>query len=976
MRVPEDLNSGRKRASRRQLVIIAVIALVVVVILSLRSTAVFYTDYLWFRSLAFSSVWKTLLLTKLLLGAVFVAIFFVMCLGSLVIADKIAGGTGDDASNDDIVKRYAQAKGRFPNIPRIIVSLVAALIVGSGASSEWSNWILFQNSVPFGMKDPQFHLDYSFYVFHLPFLLFLVRWSFLALTVIFIVTTGAHYLNGSIRTSGRPPRVSPRVKAHMSVILALMAGVKAYGYYLSRFELTTSTRGYVEGAAYTDVHAQLPALTLLIFISIASGVLFLVNVRRRGWVLPSLGLGLWAFLSLVLGAIYPAIVQQFVVQPAQGTKEIPYIARNIAATRYGMNIANVQQIPFSANDTLTSSSVKAAASTLQSVRLWGASAPLQTFDKLQDIRSYYQFKELSVNRYMINGRETPVIVGIRQLNSSNLPANSWVNLHLQYTHGYGAVIAPANQVSPAGNPKFIVRDLPPTVLPGAPRLTQPQVYYGLGSSGYVISNSLQPEIDYQNASGASVETHYKGTGGVRLSSTLRKLAFALRFGDINILISSLVDPNSRLMFNRGIVQASEKIAPFLTYGSHPYPVIANGGIYWMENAYTTTSRLPYGQASDVSALSPSAGLAKYFNYVRDSVTVVTNAYSGKISFYVTDPSDPIIQVYEKAFPGLFKPESAMPEALRTHLRYPSDLFTVQAQMYGRYHIVSPSAFYSAGDAWTLSQNPGNGSPSAALSQTVTTNAQGFAVSSQVSPMQPVYEEMRIPGTSSAQFSIVEAMVPLSQSQVQQNLTGFLVGLGDQKNYGKLVNLVTPRGTQVDGPALVDARISAATNVSQQISLLDQHGSQVQLGSVMSVPIGQNLLYVRPLYVQSAQNPLPELKEVIVVYNTQVAMEPTFAQALNDVFGVSVPGLQGSAAATSSSSSSTIKSTGGALSSANQSLISQATALYAQAQAALKAGNLGTYQKDVTEIGALLNQANTTTTTKTTKTTSTSKGAAG
>ncbi len=962
MRVPEDLNSGRRRASRRQLAIVAVVAIVVVVILSLRSVAVFYTDYLWFRSIAFSSVWKTLLLTKLALGAVFVALFFVMCLGSLVIADKITGGTGDDASNDDIVKRYAQARGRFPNLPRIVVSLVAALIVGSGASSEWSNWILFQNSVPFGIKDPQFHLDYSFYVFHLPFLLFLVRWSFLALTVIFILTTGAHYLNGSIRTSGRPPRVSPRVKAHMSVILALMAGVKAYGYYLSRFELTTSTRGYVEGAAYTDVHAQLPALTLLIFISIASGALFLVNVRRRGWVLPTIGLGLWAFLSVVLGAIYPAIVQQFVVQPAQGTKEIPYIARNIAATRYGMNIANVKQVPFAVNDHLTSSQVKAAASTLQAVRLWDSSIPLQTFNKLQDIRSYYQFNELSVNRYDINGRSTPVILGIRQLNSSNLPANSWVNLHLQYTHGYGAVVAPANEVSPSGNPRFIVRDLPPSSTSSAPKLTQPQVYYGLGSSGYVISNSLQPEIDYQNAAGASVETHYKGSGGVQLSSTLRKLAFSLRFGDINILISSLIDSHSRLMFNRNVVQAAKQVAPFLTYGSHPYPVIANGGIYWMENAYTTTSRLPYGEAADVSALSPNAGLAKYFNYVRASVEAVTNAYTGKVSFYVTDPSDPIIQVYEKAFPGLFKPMSAMPQALRSHLRYPSDLFTVQAQMYGRYHIVSPSAFYSAGDAWTLSQNPGTGSPSAALSQTVTTNAQGFAISSQVSPMQPVYEEMRIPGSSAPHFSIVEALVPLSQSQVQQNLTGFFVGLADPKNYGQLVDLVTPRGTQVDGPALVNARISAQTSVSQQISLLDQHGSQVQLGNVISVPIGQNLLYVRPLYTESAQNPLPELKEVIVVYNTQVAMEPTFAQALHDVFNVNIPGLQGSSAVSSSAPSSTTTQGGGSLSGASKSLISQASALYQQAQAALRAGNLGTYQKDVTEIGALLASANQSSTT--------------
>lgn len=961
------MSPGRRKASRQQVVVIAVIAIVVVLILSLRGSAVFYTDYLWFRSVGLTTVWKTVLLTKLGLAAVFTLGFFIMCLVSLTIADRIVGGTGDDASHDELVRRYSQAKGRFPNLARVLVSAVAALIVGSGASQEWNSWLLFNNSIPFHIKDPQFHLDYSFYVFRLPFLLFLVRWGFLALLVVFIVTAGAHYLNGSIRTTGRPPRVSPRVKAHMSVILAMMALVKAYGYYLQRYQLTVSTRGYVEGAGYTDVHAQLPALTLLIFISLASCILFVVNIRRKGWVLPGLGLGLWAFLSLVLGAIYPAILQQFVVQPAQATKELPYIARNIAATRYGMNIGSIRQQPFNVPDNLNTKGVLAKTAALQAVRLWDASVPLQTYDKLQDIRSYYHFNQLSVDRYRINGQETPVIVGIRQLNASNLPAQGWVNLHLQYTHGYGAVLSPANQVTPDGNPQFVVQDLPPTSQPGAPVLTQPQVYYSENNGGFVIANSLQAEIDYQTSTGASVETHYTGTGGVRLSSTLIKAAFALRFGDLNVLISSLVTPNSRLMFNRDIQNEAQLAAPFLTFGSHPYPVIAKGGIYWIQNAYTLSNSLPYGQTADISALGANSPLATTFNYLRNSVKVVTNAYSGKMTFYVMDSRDPIIQAYRQAFPHMFQPLSAMPSSIRRHLRYPSDLFTVQASMYGRYHITNPPAFYNAGDAWTLSQNPGNGSPSAPLSQTVTTNAQGFTISSQVSAMQPVYEEVQLPGTTSPQFSIVEAYVPLSQSQVQQNLTGLLVGLSDQSHYGQLVDLVTPRGTQVDGPALVNARINAQTSIAQEISLLDQHGSQVQLGTVIMVPLGQSLLYVRPLYVESAQNPLPELKQIIVVYGTQVAMEPTFAQALNDIFNVTVPGLQGSATATSSSGTSgsgTPSASSGVptgSSSALSSVLSQAAALYAQAQAALKSGNLALYQQDINQIGGLLSQATSTST---------------
>ncbi|MGC8480846.1 MAG: UPF0182 family protein [Acidimicrobiales bacterium] len=972
MRVPEDFSPVRRRTSRRQIVVLAIIAIAVVLLLSLRGIAVFYTDYLWFRSVALHGVWSRLLLTKISLAAVFTVGFFVACFVSLTIADRLGGEFSEDGGPDELVQRASRAKGRFPRLGRILVSAVAALIVGSGTSSEWNNWLLYRNSVPFHKVDPLFHKDYAFYFFQLPFLSFLVRWGFLALVVIFVITAGAHYVNGSIRTTGKAPRVSPPVKAQMSVILGLMAAVKAYGYYLQRYQLTTSTRGYVEGAAYTDVHAQLPALTLLIFISIASCVLFLVNIRRRGWVLPGLGLGLWAFLSLVLGAIYPAILQQFVVQPAQATKELPYIASNISATRFGMNIGGVKEIPFQDPANLTSSQVLKNASALQAVRLWDANIPLQTFDKLQDIRSYYHFNELSVDRYKIGGVETPVIIGIRQLNSSNLPAQSWVNEHLQYTHGYGAVIAPANEVTPDGNPQFVVQDLPPTSQPGAPAITEPQVYFSLNNPGYVIANSLQPEIDYQTSTGASFETHYTGSGGVQLSSAITKAAFALRFSDINILISSLVDSKSRLLFNRDVQQAAQIAAPFLTLGSHPYPVIVNGSIDWVQNGYTTSNQLPYGQAANVSALSSNAPLATTFNYVRDSVKIVTNAYTGKMTFYVSDPRDPIIQVYERAFPGMFQPMSKMPVQLRAHLRYPSDLFTVQSMMYGRYHITNSSAFYNAGDAWTLSQSPGNGSPSAALSQTVTTNAQGFAVSSQVSLMQPIYEEVQLPGSSSPQFSIVEALVPLSQSQVQQNLTGMMVGLSSPSNYGKLVDLVTPRGTQVDGPALVNARINAVTSIAQQISLLDQHGSQVQLGSVSMVPIGQNLIYVRPLYIESAQNPLPELKQVIVVYGTQVAMEPTFAQALNDIFGVTVPGLQGSTTAASNPGTTTTPptSTSNATASALQTAISQAQTLYQQAQTALKSGNLALYQQDIDQIGTILQQAgvSTSSTSSTTSTT--------
>jgi uncharacterized membrane protein (UPF0182 family) len=973
MRVPGDIVQRRGDSSKRQVVIVLVVAALVVLILSLRGIAVFYTDYLWFRSINLSVVWRNTLFAKLELAGAFTVGFFVLSLISLTIADKMQTQVPPvDANKDELVARYGQSKERHPRLLRVLASLVAALIVGSGASAQWKSFILFQHSVPFHKVDPQFHMDYSFFVFKLPFLMFLVRWSFLALVIIFILTTGLYYLNGNIRSQGRAPRVSPKVKAHMSVLLALLAIVKAYGYYLQRFQLDTSTSGYVEGAAYTDVHALLPALTLLVFISLGAGVLFVINIRRQGWVLPVIGLGLWAFLSLVLGAIYPAIIQQFVVQPAQGTKELPYIARNIEATRYGMSLENVQTQNYNASQNISGQGIRAYAKTLAGVRLWDASVALPTFDKLQDIRSYYHFNSLAVDDYSIDGTKTPIILGIRQLNSSNLPSQSWVNLHLQYTHGYGAVVAPANKVNSDGNPNFLLANLPPSAQSGAPSLTQPQVYYSLNNPGYVIANSRQPEIDYQVPSGLSVETHYAGSGGVRLSSTLIKAAFALRYGDINILISSLVDTNSRLMLRRDIQVEAQDAAPFLKFGSNPYPVIANGSIYWVQNAYTTTSQLPYGQAADVSNLSPSSGLNAYFNYVRNSVKVVTNAYTGQMTFYVSDPRDPIIRAYEAEFPGVFKPMSQMSQALRSHMRYPEDLFVVQSTMYGKYHVTNASNFYSAGSAWTLSPNPGNGSPSAALSQTVTTNAAGFPVSSQISAMPPLYEQITLPNSDEPHFGIVEAFVPISQTQVQQNLTAVMVGLSDGGTNQRLVSLVTPSGEQIDGPGLAAARITAQTAISQEISLLDQHGSQVQLGSLMIVPLGQNLMYVRPLYVASTQNQLPEIKQVIVVYGTQVAMEPTFAGALNDIFGVNIPGVQGYnqvAAASQGNGSSTSQSVpvtpvAGEKSS---SVISKAANLYLQAQAALKSGNLALYQQDIDAIGALLgvNNSSTSSTTSTT-----------
>ncbi len=960
MRSPQDLPRPTARGRRRRRVwILVAIAVVIIVIASLRSIATFYTDYLWFGSVHLAGEWRRLLEVKTGLFFGFAAVFFLALWINLAVVDRVAPSELALGPEDELVRRYQQRVAPRAVLVRSLVSLAIALIAASGTVGQWSNFLLFTNAQPFDAADPLFHKNVGFYVFALPFLSFLVSWTFVTLVVIAVVSLVAHYLNGGIRFQQGVPAVSSYVKAHLSVLLALMALVKVFGYVLARYQLVLATDGYVQGAGYTDVHARLPAFDLLIWISVLAMGILIVNIWRRGWALPAVAVGLWALVAVVLGAIYPAIVQALKVNPSQASLERPYIADNIAATRQAMNLTNVQTENFAATQNLTASQLDLNPS-LEDVRLWDPDLTSPTYEKLQDIRSYYEFQTLSVDRYAIDGQLTPVVVGVRQVDDQELPAQGWVNTHLEYTHGYGFIAAPANQVSASGQPVFAISDVPPVSEPGLPVVEQPSVYYGLDYDGtqpdYVIANTKQPEIDYQLPSGANVESHYTGTGGVQLNSLGRRLAFALRFGDINLLISNLITPHSRLLFETNIQAAAAKAAPFLSLDSDPYPVLADGQIYWIQDAYTTTDNYPYAENADTSALPSDSGLNQTFNYVRNSVKIVVNAYTGQMTFYdMTGPGneDPILKTWEKAFPGMFKPASKMPADLRSHLRYPEDIFTVQAAALGHYHITNPAAFYNATDAWNISQSPGAGSPSQTLQTTVTTNAAGQVIGGgQVVRMSPIYQVLQVPGQQAVSFNLMEALVPVSQGDQIQTLSGFLIAGCDPGQYGKLTLFVTPRGQSFDGPALVDARISATPTVSQEISLLNQNGSNVVLGNVLMVPVGQSMLYFRPLYVESSRNALPVLEKVIAVYGgtggSQVAMGDTLEQALEAVFQATIP-LGGQPVSTSTPSSPT------AISSQIQSLIQQEAALAQQIQNDLKQGNLGQYQTDVNTLAGLIQE---------------------
>ena len=954
----------RRRGTRGRIALIATAVVLFFGLTSLRGIAGFYTTYLWFDELGYTSVWRGVLGTKIMLAAVFSLVFFAAMFLSLVIADRLAPRFRAIGPEDELVQRYRQLVGPHGGKVRVAVAALFALLVGTGVSAQWQNWLLFRNSVDFGIDDPQFGKDIGYFVFKLPFLSFLVDWSFVAVVLIAIVTVVAHYLNGGIRIQAPMQRVTPQVKAHVSVLLAILAGIKAVGYYLQRYELSYSSRGVVDGATYTDVKAQLPALELLVIISLAAVVMFLLNIRRKGWALPVIGVGLWALVSVIVGAAYPAFIQKFRVEPAEVERERPYIERNVEATRAAFGIDEVEETSFAYGEELTANDLVKNAETIRNVRLWDPLYVATTFQKLQEIRSFYRFNDVDIDRYELDGRMTQTIVSARELNSSDLPSQSWVNRHLSYTHGYGALVAPANAVTADGQPRFTLKDIPPS---GTPELKEPRIYYGENTGGYAIVRSKQREIDYQERDGTTRFSSYEGTGGVRLNSIIRKAAFALRFADYNLLISDLVTSESRAIFIRDIGDRVRTAAPFLRYDADPYPVLVDGRLLWIQDAYTATSRYPYSQRANVDRVPERSGLNSGFNYVRNSVKVVIDAYDGSMTFYVVDDKDPVVKAYQKAFPKLFTPGTEISAELRSHLRYPEDLFRVQTNMYGRYHITQPNEFYNAADAWDISQDPGSGSPapSATQNQPVTTsttgpaNAGALVSAARGRRMDPTYLLLRLPNEERESFLILQPFVPRSRGDRQQNLTGFMTAKSDPEEYGKLQAFVMPRGEQIDGPALVDARAAADTEISREITLLNQQGSQVLLGNVQVIAIENSLLYIRPLYVQSARNPLPEFKRAIVVFGDDAVIGNTLEEALTKIFGAAPDTLEEAPGAGPTPTTPTTpgqEPTAPAESEEVRRLLDEANAAYESAQSALRNGDLAGYERQIKLVGEKLAQA--------------------
>jgi hypothetical protein len=956
MRPPEDMPRRRSRAPRASgrgrawLVIGAVVAFFLIT--SMRGIAGFYTDYLWYDSLGRSEVWRGVLGAKVALAAIFTVAFFVVMWLNLVIADRLAPPFRPAGPEDEVIERYHELIGGRVGIVRSSIAGLLALIAGAGVSSEWNSWLLFTHARDFGVEDQQFGMDIGFYVFRLPFLSFLVGWLFAALLIVLIVTAVAHYLNGGIRMSAQHNRVTPQVKAHLSVLLGLLALVKAVGYWLQRYELTTSSRGFVDGAGYTDVNAQQPAIELLLLIMVAAFALFIINIWRRGWALPIIGVGLWAVVAVLAGAIYPQFVQRVQVEPNEPEKEREYIGRNIAATTAAMGLEDIEVTPFDLETDAEAIDLAANAETIENIRIWDPAPGIlgSTFQQLQAVRDYYRINNVDVDRYELGGDRTQVVLSVRDLNSDDLPRNTWAARHLTYTHGYGAIVAPANEKEPSGEPAFVAEDIPYRFEAEELELTQPAVYFGERLDGYVVVGSKQRELSFEDEEETRY-TSYEGEDGVPLDNIVKKAAFALRFGDVNPLISNQLTSRSKVLYIRDIRERVSALAPFLDLDADPYPVIYDGRVVWVVDAYTTTDRYPYGQRVDTGQLADDSDLDHTFNYIRNSVKVVVDAYDGTVDFYVMPVDDPIIEAYRDAFPDMFKDLDEMPEDLRAHLRYPEDLFRLQTTAWARYHVRDAESFYQGNDYWDVARDPGTGLATrggTTSSSTTSTTTEGAAPSSRRGRIEPYYLFTKLPGATEPEFVLLRPFVPVRANDDSQLMTAFMVAKSDGDEYGKLQVFTMPRNDLPNGPALVQGEIQSEEEVSRQESLLGEAGSRVSYGSLAAIPIDNGLVWVRPFYVTSTQTDLPSLRFVIVNFEGNVAIRETLSEALTAVFEQDLPedpGGQGEPEEPSEPE--------GTIEEQIDRLVEEALDLFAEADEALAERDLTTYAEKTAEAREVL-----------------------
>jgi uncharacterized membrane protein (UPF0182 family) len=848
------------------------VAIVVIVggLIVLGLTTDFLVDWAWFSAIGYLQVYWTRLISKTFLFLVtFVSSAALLGLNGLAAyrfsrAWRERGWVdlGDSFGRVQTLPEVWELTRRRLPWPLLITGAAVAigLLVAAGEVSYWEEFLRFLYQVPYGQNDPLYGKDLSFYLFSLPAYLAFKNWLWLMLFFSLIIAVALYWVHGDIQLEEQRWSVSPAAVAHGSVLLSLFFAVKAWSYGLERFLLMYRDNGVVVGASYTDVHVERLVLWLLVGLAAAASLALLANVRVRTYKIPVLSLAVVFGVSLVFGQVFPALFQRLFVKPNELQLEKPYLRHNIALTQQAYNLHQVTIQPFPAEQSLTWEMLQGNRATVDNIRLWDWQPLMDTYGQLQEIRTYYKFHDVDVDRYVLDGTYHQVMLSARELKQALLPPNAqtWVNRHVLFTHGNGVVMSPVTRKNPEGLPVFYLQDIP-TVSTGGPPLQEGRIYYGEETDGYVIVKATTPEFDYPKGKD-NVYAMYDGNGGVPVGGIAQRALFAWYFKDLNLLFTGYIAGDSRLMMRRTIREQVQMIAPFLRLDRDPYLVVSQGRLFWIQDAYTTSTYFPYSQALRELGL----------NYIRNAVKVVIDAYQGTAQLYVVDPADPVAATYQRIFPGLLQPFEAMPQDLQRHIRYPENLFVIQAQLYRTYHMESPEVFYNREDLWQFPRQQSGG---------------------ETATMAPYYTIMRLPGESQAEFVLMLPMVPSQR----QNMIAWLTARCDPPHYGQLLAYEVPKDKLVYGPFQIEARINQNPEISQQISLWNQMGSRVIHGNLLVIPIENSLLYVSPLYLRAESGQLPELKRVITAYGDRVTMEDTLAGALAALFKDSAPIPQSPAA---------------------------------------------------------------------------------
>jgi uncharacterized membrane protein (UPF0182 family) len=861
---------------KKRVAILIAIVLLGLVVLGRAGEAL--VDWLWFSSIGYAGVFWTIFTARVVLFlAAFTASAGALWLSGWL-ALRFAGGPAvwppRAAPSWPLSGRGPQTSLQLlgyatSHVPwRLLVAGMAVLLGLLTAAIELSNWdvvLRFLHQVPYGESDPVFGRDIGFYLFSLPAYVALKNWLLLLVAFSAAVAGAVYWAHGDIELDPPPRRFSPAVIAHASALLGLFFVLKAWSYGLDRFLLLYSDNGVVVGAGYTDLHVRLPVLWFLVGLATACAVASWINMRRRTWRIPAGALALLFGSSFVFYLLVPAFFQRLYVKPSELALETPYIERNIVLTRQAYNLQQIVVKPFRVEEGLNFASLESNRATIDNIRLWDWQPLMDTYAQLQEIRTYYKFLDMDIDRYRLGGTYQQVLLSARELEPALLPSNAqtWVNLHLLFTHGNGVVMSPVTQKSAEGLPIFYLQDIPP-VANGGPAVREPRLYFGQGGERYAIVKGTTPEFDYPKGKD-NVYAAYDGADGVSLGDPAWRSLFSWYYGDPNILLSGYITAESRILLHRNIQDRVRTIAPVLRLDRDPYIVVSDGRLFWMQDAYTTSDWFPYAQPQ-----SPGGS-----NYMRNAVKVVIDAYNGSVNLYVSDPGDPLIRTYQRIFPGLFKPLATMPPDLQQHIRYPEDLFLIQAQLYRAYHMDTPEVFYNREDLWQFPRQPGGIGVGASIDG---------GNSRDVPRMAPYYMIMRLPGEARAELVL---MLPMAPSQ-RENMIAWLAARCDPPDYGKVVVYEFPKEKLVFGPFQIEARIQQNTDISQQISLWNQMGSRVIRGHLLVVPIENSILYVSPLYLRAATGQLPELKRVIAAYGDRVVMEETLGAALAALFKETAP----------------------------------------------------------------------------------------